>query len=57
VAAVASRDADRAQVFAAQNAIPHWFGDYEAMLASTSIDAVFHAHAHAHTDILYCPRS
>lgn len=41
VAAVASRDGDRARVFAERFGIPHAFDSYDAMLASDVIDAVY----------------
>lgn len=41
VVAVASRDAARAEAFAAEHGIPRSFGSYEAMLADPGIDAVY----------------
>jgi len=41
VLAVASRDAQRAQQFAAANAIPHAHGSYQALLQDEQIDAVY----------------
>jgi xylose dehydrogenase (NAD/NADP) len=51
LAAIASRDADRADDYAAQWEIPHAFGSYSSMLESDLIDAVYislpnHLHAH-----------
>ncbi len=48
--AVASRRQDAAEAYAAQWGIPHAFGDYDAMLASGEVDAVYvslpnHLHA------------
>jgi xylose dehydrogenase (NAD/NADP) len=48
--AVASRDLDKAQTYASHWEIPHAFGNYEAMLKSGTIDAVYvslpnHLHA------------
>ena len=50
VVAVASRDDDTAQAYAAKWEIPHAFGSYESMLTSDLIDAVYiglpnHLHA------------
>ncbi len=49
--AIASRDADRADAYAAQWEIPHAFGSYSSMFESDLIDAVYislpnHLHAH-----------
>ena len=41
VVAVASRDADRARQYASENGIPRSFGDYESLLASPDVDAVY----------------
>lgn len=41
VAAVASRNADKAAAFAAELGIPRWFGSYAALLADPDIDAVY----------------
>ncbi|ELZ38673.1 Gfo/Idh/MocA family protein [Halorubrum tebenquichense] len=41
VGAVASRDADRAERFAAENAIPRSYGSYEALLEDDALDAVY----------------
>ncbi len=41
LAAVASRDAARAQAWARERNIPHAFGGYEEMLASDIVDAVY----------------
>ncbi len=41
LAAVASRDAERAQAYAAEWAIPRWFPSYEAMLADPEIDVIY----------------
>lgn len=41
VAAVASRDADRARAFAAHHGIARSFGDYEGLLADPEIDAIY----------------
>lgn len=41
VAAVASRDAGKAQQFAAKHGIPTAYGGYEALLAADDIDAVY----------------
>jgi len=41
VAAVASRDADRARTFAEQHAIPDAYSSYEALLSSPDIDVVY----------------
>ncbi|HEY7131301.1 MAG TPA: Gfo/Idh/MocA family oxidoreductase [Candidatus Limnocylindrales bacterium] len=41
VVAVASRDADRASSYAAANGIERAFGAYEALLASTDVEAVY----------------
>ena len=40
-AAVASRDAARAEAFARENGIARWHGSYEALLADRSIDAIY----------------
>ena len=41
VAAVASRDYDRAKVFADENSIPTAYGSYEDLLADDTIDAIY----------------
>jgi D-xylose 1-dehydrogenase (NADP+, D-xylono-1,5-lactone-forming) len=41
VAAVASRDPEKARQFAQQNAIPRHFGCYEQLLADDAIDAIY----------------
>ncbi|ELZ54501.1 MULTISPECIES: Gfo/Idh/MocA family protein [Halorubrum] len=41
VGAVASRDADRAERFADENAIPRSYGTYEALLDDDALDAVY----------------
>lgn len=41
IAAVASRDIEKGQQFAAQHAIPQVYGSYEALLAAPDIDAVY----------------
>ena len=41
VAAVASRDADRAATFATANAIPTAYGSYEELLGDPSIEVVY----------------
>ncbi|MCK6551124.1 Gfo/Idh/MocA family oxidoreductase [Myxococcota bacterium] len=41
VAAVASRDATRAEAFATTHAIPRAFGSYDALLASGAVDVVY----------------
>ena len=41
VGAVASRDPDRAERFATENAIPRSYGSYEALLADDALDAVY----------------
>lgn len=41
LAAVASRDADRARAYAAEWGIPRWFGSYEALLADPEIDVAY----------------
>ena len=41
LAAVASRDANKASVYAAENHIEHAFGSYEAMLASPDVDVIY----------------
>lgn len=41
VVAVASRDAARARQYAAEHHIPRSFGDYESLLASPDVDAVY----------------
>jgi D-xylose 1-dehydrogenase (NADP+, D-xylono-1,5-lactone-forming) len=41
LAAVASRDLERARRYAAERDIPHAFGSYDEMLASDKIDAVY----------------
>ncbi|MDO4260232.1 MAG: Gfo/Idh/MocA family oxidoreductase, partial [Actinomycetaceae bacterium] len=41
VTAVASRDAERAQVFAENMQVDHAFGSYEELLASDEVDAVY----------------
>lgn len=41
LAAVASRDAARAQAYAAEWSIPRWFPSYEALLADPEIDAIY----------------
>ncbi len=39
--AVASRDEDKARIYAAEWGIPRWFGSYEAMLADPDIDVIY----------------
>jgi predicted dehydrogenase len=41
LAAVASRDLDKAQAYAREKGIPRAFGSYEAMLADPDVDAVY----------------
>lgn len=41
LAAVASRDEERARTYAAEWAIPRWFASYEALLADPEIDVVY----------------
>ncbi len=41
VVAVASRDASRARQYASEHGIPRSFGDYESLLASPDVDAVY----------------
>ena len=41
IVAVASRDADRAQAYAAERGILTWHGSYEALLGDDSVDAVY----------------
>ncbi len=41
LAAIASRDAEKAKETAAQFAIPNWYGSYEELLADPNIDAVY----------------
>jgi predicted dehydrogenase len=41
VAAVATRDASRAQTFGLQHGIPSWYGSYEELLAAPDVDAVY----------------
>ena len=41
VVAIASRDAARAEAYAAQHGIPTAHGSYEAMLADPGVDAVY----------------
>ena len=41
VTAVASREADRAQAFAAELSIPSHYGSYEALLEAEDVDAVY----------------
>ncbi|MFP4322792.1 MAG: Gfo/Idh/MocA family protein, partial [Anaerolineales bacterium] len=41
VVAVASRDADRARAFAAEQDIPRSYGSYEALLGDPNIDAIY----------------
>ena len=41
VAAVASRDGERARVWAARHGVPLSFGSYEALLASGAVDVVY----------------
>lgn len=43
VAAVAARDPERARDYAQTHDIPHVFPDYEALIASSEIDAVYNA--------------
>lgn len=50
VAAVASRDPERARAFAAEAGIPRYYGSYQALLADPGVDAVYislpnHLHA------------
>lgn len=44
--AVASREAERAETFAAKHGAERWFGSYEELLADDSIDAVYIATPH-----------
>ncbi|GAB3698721.1 Gfo/Idh/MocA family protein [Halorubrum pallidum] len=41
VGAIASRDGDRAERFAAEQSIPRSYGSYDALLADDSLDAVY----------------
>lgn len=41
IAAVASRGAERAAAYAAENGIPRWHDSYEALLSDPAIDAVY----------------
>ena len=41
VFAVASRDAERAEAYAAEHGIPRWHGSYEALLGDADVDAVY----------------
>jgi predicted dehydrogenase len=41
VTAVASRDGDRARAYAAEHAIPHAHGSYDALLGDPEVDAVY----------------
>ncbi len=43
LAAVASRDADRARAYAAEWNIPRWFASYEALLADPDIDVIYNS--------------
>ncbi len=43
LAAVASRDADRARAYAAEWDIPRWFASYEALLADPDIDVIYNS--------------
>jgi predicted dehydrogenase len=47
VAAVASRDADRAEQFARQHGIPAYYPSYEALVAASDIDVVYVAAPHS----------
>ncbi len=50
MAAVASRDGERAAAFASEHGIGRWFGSYEALLDSPDVDVVYIAlpnHLHA----------
>jgi len=40
-AARSARDSKRAEQFARQHEIPHWFGSYDELLARPDIDAVY----------------
>lgn len=46
--AVAARDLDRAQRFAADNGVEKAYGSYEAMLADPALDFVYIATPHSH---------
>jgi D-xylose 1-dehydrogenase (NADP+, D-xylono-1,5-lactone-forming) len=41
VYAVASRDPDSAQAYAAEKDIPHYYGSYEALLADPAVDIIY----------------
>src|SRR6476660_5790857 len=41
LAAIASRDIDKARAWAGQRGVPHAFGSYDEMLASDVLDAVY----------------
>lgn len=50
--AVASRSAERAEVFATDHGLPRWHSSYEALLSDPEVDAVYIATPHPqHTDI------
>jgi predicted dehydrogenase len=54
VTAVAARDLERARVYAAEHDIPNIYPDYEALIASPDVDAVYNAlppNLHAHWSI------
>lgn len=46
VAAIASKDGERARAFAERSGVPSWHGDYAQMLARPDIDAVYVATTH-----------
>lgn len=54
--AVAARDLDRAQAFAAANGVEKAFGSYESMLSDPELDLVYIAtpHSHHHRHIKLC---
>ncbi|QYA10127.1 Gfo/Idh/MocA family protein [Agrobacterium larrymoorei] len=55
-AAVASRDATRAEAFATHHSIPRSHGDYAALAADPDVDVVYiaspHSHHHQHTRMM-----